>query len=352
MNPYTPLEIFLPPTGNERYDNIHLLLAANWDGLNSGVMGFRIHPWTVSILSAVAAYPIFESERVKTDRFRDQSAFAWLLQDPGSPLAKTAKKGRENWATVPMRWFNSLPVNNAFAKNGTWLFGQNMTQETFDEGTTKILDDGHKPVVQPWKVMKGDMIVHFAGTSRVRDSWMGGWLDRCEEYSPEWANFSTQVELAKQAEQFYKNLPNQWAWEAQRAEEKIQKDRLRLELERKKKADSVKEEAKKKQAEEATKKKEEEERKKKEEEDKKKKEEEDKKKQEEEERKKQEAQAQKKHDEAEKPAEQKAEAAPAPQTVAPGEQKPASTNGTPKQTVNSGAQATPTAAPAPGGPPP
>ena len=46
MNPQTPLEVFLPPqtNGSSCLKNIHLLMAANWDGLNSGAFALRVHP--------------------------------------------------------------------------------------------------------------------------------------------------------------------------------------------------------------------------------------------------------------------------------------------------------------------
>ncbi|KAH8817386.1 galactosyl transferase gma12 mnn10 family protein [Xylogone sp. PMI_703] len=281
LNPLTPLEVFLPLDDDPTMAEVHMLIASNWDGLNSGVMAFRVHPWSVSVLSIINGYPIFLQERLKTDKFRDQSAIQWLLQNDTSPLGNTPEQGRHNWATVPMRWFNSLPVNNAFRKNGTWLFGADMTEEMFDQGTDKVYDDGHSHHINPWKVMRGDMVVHFAGSTRVRDSWMGPWLDRTEQYLPEWNDPNTQYTLAKEVAKFYKNLPNQWKEEKKAAEKKKEDDKKKAEQKAKDEKKKNEEEEKKKKEEEA-KKKEEEDRKKKEEEDRKKKEEEDKKRMEEE----------------------------------------------------------------------
>jgi galactosyl transferase GMA12/MNN10 family len=204
MNPYTSLETFLPPDSIPELANMHLLMAKNMDGLNSGAFALRVHPWSVSILSTVLAYPIFEAARYKTDRFRDQSAFQWLLEpNLKSPLFHTPLQGRENWAEVPMRWFNSLPFNNAFSKNWDWIFNHNMTDEFFDNGTEKVYNDGHGVGVKPWKVMQGDMVVHFAGANPVRESWMKGWLQRAEEYLPEWSNATKEVELKSEALRFW-----------------------------------------------------------------------------------------------------------------------------------------------------
>jgi hypothetical protein len=210
LNPRTPLEVFLPDETEPILDSVHLLMASNWDGLNSGIFALRVHPWSVSLLSAVLAYPMYKPEYLHTDRFRDQSAFQWLLTNAGSPIwQSTPLHGKEYWADVPIRWFNSFPANNAFNKTGDWIFNHNMTEETFDKGTTEVYDDGKGRRVQPWKVMQGDMVVHFAGTNKVRDSWMGPWLDRAEALLPEWANATTQEVLAGEAARF-------WAKEALR----------------------------------------------------------------------------------------------------------------------------------------
>lgn len=179
-------------------------MASNWDGLNSGAFGLRVHPWSVSVLSAVLAYPLYKEEKLKKDRFRDQSAFQWLLQSPDSFLIKhESLGGPENWADVPMRWFNSLPINNAFSKKWDWIFGHNMTSALFDNGTTDVYPDGHPKTVQPWKVMQGDMVVHFAGTTSVRESWMRPWLQRTKQYLPEWSNATRKEELKEEAREFW-----------------------------------------------------------------------------------------------------------------------------------------------------
>ncbi len=134
----------------------------------------------------------------------------WAAAGPRleSPVVQTPNKGREHWANVPMRWFNSLPFNNAFGLTGDWVFNHNMTGSLFDSGTSDIYDDGLGQYVQPWKVMQGDMIVHFAGPRDVRDSWMGPWLDRVEAKLPEWANATTQAELKRDIQEFWRRRPS------------------------------------------------------------------------------------------------------------------------------------------------
>ncbi|KAJ4419618.1 hypothetical protein N0V85_000948 [Neurospora sp. IMI 360204] len=264
MNPYTPLELFLPPEDAKGLSNVDLVISSNWDGLNSGVFAFRVSPWSVSFLSAVLAYPIYNSERMKTDRFRDQSAFQFLLTDKASPLAQTPMAGRDHWVNVPIRWFNSLPVNNAFFKNGTWLFGKEMVEEQFDKGTNEVYDDGHGGEVQEWKVMQGDMIVHFAGTSYVRDSWMGPWVTRAEQELPEWANKTTKDVLKVEVDKFWYEQNKKLTKE--RAASAIEEEKKKKEQERKDKEEKARKEREKKEKEaKAKKEKEEQERKAKEE---------------------------------------------------------------------------------------
>jgi hypothetical protein len=164
----------------------------------------------VSFLSAVLAYPIYEADRTRRDRFRDQAAF----QFPGG------MGGREWWVTVPMRWFNSLPVNNAFRKDGTWLFAKEMGEELFDRGTGEVYNDGHGGRVKPWKVMRGDLAVHFAGTDRVRESWMGPWVDRADAMAPEWDNATATEVLRGEVADFWKREDSKMQIDKDRAGKK------------------------------------------------------------------------------------------------------------------------------------
>jgi hypothetical protein len=226
MNPHTPLEIFLPPdNAMPEVSNVNLLMSANWDGLNSGAFALRVCPWSVSLLSLVLAYPIYNVHKLKTDRFRDQSAFQWLLQSPDSPLTGEGKGiDRKNhwdhWVVVPMRWFNSLPINNAFAKNRDWIFKFKMTDDLFDKGTNEVVQDGKGGRVQPWKVMQGDMVVHFAGSNPVRKSWMGPWLKRAEADLPEWSNATKQIDLQVEVWDFWEMTSDRMVYERERISQK------------------------------------------------------------------------------------------------------------------------------------
>ncbi|KAK1829419.1 galactosyl transferase [Podospora conica] len=249
LNPSTPLETFLPPRHLQALRTVNLLITSNWDGHNSGVFALRVSPWSVSFLSAILAYPIYEADRTQRDRFRDQAAFQFLLVHPDSPLVRHAPGGmggREWWATVPIRWFNSLPVNNAFRKDGTWLFAKEMGEELFDRGTSEVYNDGNGGEVKPWKVMRGDLAVHFAGTDRVRESWMGPWVDRADAMEPEWDNATATEVLRGEVVEFWQKEDTKMQIEKDRAE----KEAREREVERKEKeAQKKKQEAADKEAE-------------------------------------------------------------------------------------------------------
>lgn len=251
LNPSTPLETFLPPRNLHALRSVNLLITSNWDGLNSGVFALRVSPWSVSFLSAVLAYPIYEADRTRRDRFRDQSAFQFLLAQPSSPLVQHAPGGmggREWWVTVPIRWFNSLPVNNAFRKDGTWLFAEKMGDELFDRGTDEVYNDGHGGRVKPWKVMRGDLAVHFAGTDRVRESWMGPWVERADAMAPEWDNATATEVLRGEVAEFWKREDSKMQIDKDRAEKKqrdSESEREEKERQRKKQEAANKEAEKK-----------------------------------------------------------------------------------------------------------
>jgi hypothetical protein len=249
LNPSTPLETFLPPNSSDILNDVHLVIASNWDGLNSGAFALRVHPWTASMLSGVLAYPMYEKERTLKDRFRDQSAFQFLLTHNESPLARDRLKHKNHWAQVPMRWYNSLPVNNAFYADGKWLFSHNMSPAMFDNGTTDVFDDGRNGKIQPWKVMKGDLLVHFAGTKGVRDSWMTPWLDRAEALLPEWNNPNHTAKLQVEVAQYWQDYEEEMQVQVQAAKAAEAKEKQRKKEEEAKKFEEKKKAEERKQIE-------------------------------------------------------------------------------------------------------
>lgn len=142
INPYVPLETFLPPPTKD-FEDIHLLVTHDWNGLNNGVFPIRVCEWSVELLSTVLAYPHFKPDEFL--QFRDQSAMANILKWPHF---------KRHTLQVPQRWYNAY---------------QGEIEETIAEFQTR----------------PGDLLVHFAGVI-PREERMEWWLARAEQHLPEW----------------------------------------------------------------------------------------------------------------------------------------------------------------------
>ena len=61
MNPYVPIETFLPPPGTE-FDDIYLMYSNDWNGLNNGVFPIRVNQWAVQLFAAIVSFRHFKPE--------------------------------------------------------------------------------------------------------------------------------------------------------------------------------------------------------------------------------------------------------------------------------------------------
>jgi hypothetical protein len=141
LNPYVPLEIFLPPS--PQFDDIHLLVTNDWNGLNNGVFPVRVNQWAVELFSAIISSRYYKPDQDLT--FRDQSAMDTLLKD---------KKFAAHTVEAPQRWFNAYQGE-------------------------------HNETLAPYQVRRGDFLVHFAGVIN-RDERILFWLERAEQHLPDW----------------------------------------------------------------------------------------------------------------------------------------------------------------------
>ncbi|KAF2837905.1 glycosyltransferase family 34 protein, partial [Patellaria atrata CBS 101060] len=141
LNPYIPIEVFLPPT--PEWDDTHILITHDWNGLNNGVFPVRVHPWSVELFSAILAFRHYRPDYQLT--FRDQSAMDALLKE--ERFARSAIQ-------TPQRWFNGYQGE-------------------------------HNETLQPHQVRRGDFLVHFAGVGH-RQERMQYWLERAEMHKPDW----------------------------------------------------------------------------------------------------------------------------------------------------------------------
>jgi len=163
-NPNIPLDIFLPP---EEFPHLHLLVTADPHGLNNGIFFLKVHPWSVALLSAVIAYPIFRPDQKL--KYRDQSALEALVKD---------RKFGRNSAILPQRWFNAYQAER----------------------------DGSRTL--PFQFMPGDLLVHFPGVPD-RGASMKHYIDLAEHHSPAW-------EISLESTNYLNETKEFWA-EQQRA---------------------------------------------------------------------------------------------------------------------------------------
>ncbi len=174
LNPYIPIEIFLPPQGE--WDEVHLLVSHDYNGLNNGVFLIRVAAWSAELLSAILAYRHYKPE--ERLMFRDQSAMESLLQEP---------KFDKHTLITPQRWFNAYQGE-------------------------------HNETLAPFQVRRGDFLVHFADVPN-RDERMRYWLERAERHAPDW-----EIEVAHTS--FPEEIRDFWA------EKAAQRDARRRTLEK------------------------------------------------------------------------------------------------------------------------
>lgn len=176
LNPYVPVEVFLPPS--PEFDDVHLLVTDDWNGLNNGVFPVRVNQWAVDLFAAIVSYRFYRPDTHLV--FRDQSAMANLLEDP---------KFARHLVRAPQRWFNAYQGE-------------------------------HNETLAPFQVRRGDFLVHFAGVGD-RDRRMAYWLDRVEQHLPDWEIEVQHTSYPGEAREFWaqqRGLRNEHAGRLREAE--------------------------------------------------------------------------------------------------------------------------------------
>lgn len=142
LNPYIPIDVFLPPPGSE-FEDIHLMYSNDWNGLNNGVFPVRVNQWSVQLFSAITSFRHYRPDDPL--QFRDQSAMDVLMREPAFV---------NHIVEAPQRWFNAYQGE-------------------------------HNETLAPFQIRRGDFLVHFAGVGN-REERMGFWLDRAEQHLEDW----------------------------------------------------------------------------------------------------------------------------------------------------------------------
>lgn len=159
LNPYIPIETFLPPPGTE-FDDVHLMYSNDWNGLNNGVFPIRVNQWAANLFAAIMAYRHFKPEDPL--QFRDQSAMAALMQEP---------EFAPHVVQAPQRWFNAYQGE-------------------------------HNETLQPFQIRRGDLLVHFAGVP-AREERMQYWLERAEQHLDDWEIPVKSTSYLQEAKDFW-----------------------------------------------------------------------------------------------------------------------------------------------------
>ncbi|KID76190.1 galactosyl transferase GMA12/MNN10 family protein, partial [Metarhizium brunneum ARSEF 3297] len=144
INPAIPADMFLPPAD---MPDIHVVASRDHNGLNTGIIFLRVHPWTVTMLAETIGYPLHHPG-VDLGRNADQDVMAGIFNksDGGPDGAGYAR------AVVYM----PRPLTNAY------------------EFSTGFEGD------------KGSLLVHFPGLDDLRWPRMERWLDTVEKTPLEW----------------------------------------------------------------------------------------------------------------------------------------------------------------------
>ncbi|OQO08809.1 hypothetical protein B0A48_05699 [Cryoendolithus antarcticus] len=142
LNPYVPVEVFLPPPGPE-FEDVNLLYSNDWNGLNNGVFPIRVNRWAVDLFSAIVSFRYYRPDDPLV--FRDQSAMNTIMNEP---------KFKKGVVAAPQRWFNAYQGE-------------------------------HNETLAPFQIRRGDLLVHFAGVPN-REERMGYWLERAEQHLDDW----------------------------------------------------------------------------------------------------------------------------------------------------------------------
>ncbi|KAF3403107.1 hypothetical protein DPV78_004287 [Talaromyces pinophilus] len=144
INPAIPADIFLPPPD---LSEIHFVASKDQNGLNTGIVFFHVHPWTVSMLVETLGHPLYLPE-IDLGRSADQEAMARIMKKTtGGPEGQGYAAGM---AYLPRPWINTYEWHHAY------------------EGE------------------KGNMLVHFPGLEDDRWPHMANWLDIVEKTPLEW----------------------------------------------------------------------------------------------------------------------------------------------------------------------
>ena len=161
--------------------HIHMVSTKDHNGLNAGILLFRVHLWTVNFLIETLGYPLFLPDH-NLGPGQEQEAMVRVL----NKSAPTGRSYREGNVYIPRTWINTYEFHHAY------------------EGK------------------KGDMLVHFPGLGDAKSPHMADWLKKIETMPNEWEVPLEQTDYPRKVAAFWKQY--RAAWDAAKDnEEEIKK---------------------------------------------------------------------------------------------------------------------------------
>lgn len=147
--------------------DIHLVATKDQNGLNTGIMFLRVHPWTATMLTESLGYPLFRPE-VDLGRSADQESMALVLKkDTGGPDGNGYKQGM---VYIPRPLINTYEFHHGYEGN------------------------------------KGNLLVHFPGLEAERWSHMAKWLDIVEATPGAWERPLEETDYLAKTNTFWEQV--------------------------------------------------------------------------------------------------------------------------------------------------
>jgi hypothetical protein len=161
VNPAIPAETFLPPAD---MPEIHMISSKDHNGLNTGILFFHVHLWTVDFLIETLGYPLYLPD-VDLGVLVEQEAMGRVLSK--SSTGPEGRGYREGNVYLPRPWINAYEWHHDY------------------EGK------------------KGDILVHFPGLEDAKWPHMAKWLNIIESTPHEWEVPLNQTDYPAKLDAFW-----------------------------------------------------------------------------------------------------------------------------------------------------
>jgi hypothetical protein len=180
LNPYLPLETFLPPS--PEFDHISFLCGFDHNGLNDGAFLLRINEYSLHLMAASLTVESFRPEVELKYSGQSAEEHVILSHDIVNPRYSNFTYS-DGYAKIPQRWMNAY-----------------MGPRTL-EGEVKP----YRQLIGN-SVHEGDLLVHFAGgaTPEVKVKRMKKFLDALKTTREAWEMPANETGIEREVQEFWK----------------------------------------------------------------------------------------------------------------------------------------------------